>query len=204
MEKSKVREGLIIFWGTYFLIFLIAYLANVFFFKDFIYLFHHYPHFQLTVKLISSFTGLLSLILGHFYLIPLLKNKKLIIYIVSGLSVFSLVIFIYFPGALGLLFSSFANFFFKFTFAGAFRLFLEWYQKRDEMLELETQSVKSTLAMLRMQINPHFLFNTLNNIDSLIKEDPSKASQSLIKLSDIMRYMLYENEIEKVEMKKYF
>jgi len=44
----------------------------------------------------------------------------------------------------------------------------------------------------------HFLFNTLNNIDTLVVEDPEQASDSIIKLSDIMRYMLYDASSEKV------
>jgi len=59
----------------------------------------------------------------------------------------------------------------------------------------------SELALLRSQINPHFLFNTLNNIDTLVEEDPAKASDSIIKLSDIMRYMLYDASTEKVHLK---
>ena len=52
--------------------------------------------------------------------------------------------------------------------------------------------------MLQSQINPHFLFNTLNNIDALIYKDQEKASDSIIKLSEIMRYILYETNGNKV------
>jgi len=54
--------------------------------------------------------------------------------------------------------------------------------------------------MLRAQINPHFLFNTLNNIKSLIKSLPSKAVFSIDKLTGIMQYMLYESSFDIVPL----
>jgi len=58
------------------------------------------------------------------------------------------------------------------------------------------------LALVKSQINPHFLFNTLNNIDVLIQQDAIKASVYLNKLSDIMRFMLYETKTERIELSK--
>ncbi|MEJ2596152.1 MAG: histidine kinase, partial [bacterium] len=57
-------------------------------------------------------------------------------------------------------------------------------------------------ALLRTQLNPHFLFNTLNNIDSLILTNPNKASDAIIKLSDIMRFMLYDTSTDQVSLEK--
>jgi len=62
---------------------------------------------------------------------------------------------------------------------------------------LERRSIRSELGVLRSQINPHFLFNVLNNIDSLIYEDKDKASNAIFLLSKIMRYMLKESNEEK-------
>ncbi len=63
--------------------------------------------------------------------------------------------------------------------------------------ELEKRSVQSELSILRSQVNPHFLFNTLNNIDSLIYVEQDKASNAIFLLSKIMRYMLTESTEEK-------
>lgn len=71
-----------------------------------------------------------------------------------------------------------------------------------EKYQVEQQNLRSEMALLKNQINPHFLFNTLNNIDSLIKSDTDKASASLIELSDMMRYMLYETNANKVPLEK--
>jgi LytS/YehU family sensor histidine kinase len=49
-------------------------------------------------------------------------------------------------------------------------------------------------------VHPHFLFNTLNNIDALIRKDPERASEILIKLSVQMRYMLYDSNIDKISL----
>lgn len=67
---------------------------------------------------------------------------------------------------------------------------------------LEKQTIASELALLRSQVNPHFLFNTLNNINALIVRDPKRAYASILKLSEIMRYMLYDAKNETVLLKK--
>ncbi len=58
------------------------------------------------------------------------------------------------------------------------------------------------MALVKSQLSPHFLFNTLNNIDVLIGRDAGKASVYLNKLSDIMRFMLYETKTEMIPLEK--
>lgn len=82
--------------------------------------------------------------------------------------------------------------------ASALKLFSYSYQIQLKQSELERRNVNSELGVLRSQINPHFLFNVLNNIDSLIFEDREKASNAIFLLSKIMRYMLKESNEEKV------
>lgn len=83
-------------------------------------------------------------------------------------------------------------------YAVGLRLSVDWINKYQRQQELEKQNVKTELALLRSQVNPHFLFNTLNNIHSFSIHDPEKTSFAIIKLSEIMRYMLYEASGEKV------
>jgi LytS/YehU family sensor histidine kinase len=78
----------------------------------------------------------------------------------------------------------------------------DWFKKQKLAQELEKKNLQSELSMLKNQINPHFLFNTLNNIDSLIKKNPDYASQSIVELSDMMRYMIYETNVKKVPLAK--
>ncbi len=88
------------------------------------------------------------------------------------------------------------------TLGCLFGFFVDWYNKRNDIKALERENLTSNLAMLKFQINPHFLFNTLHNIDTLIHENQENASKSLIKLSDIMRYMLHDAKSELVELEK--
>ena len=67
-------------------------------------------------------------------------------------------------------------------------------QNEKERKELEKEKLNSELAFLKNQISPHFFFNTLNNIYSLIGIDTEEAQQSVHKLSKLMRYLLYESE----------
>ena len=66
--------------------------------------------------------------------------------------------------------------------------------------DLNKKNYEMELALVKNQINPHFLFNTINNIDVLIQKDPIKASDYLNKLSDIMRFMLYETKADKIAL----
>ncbi len=72
------------------------------------------------------------------------------------------------------------------------RGFIGWFDDLQHKQEMEKMLIRNELDVLNAQLNPHFLFNTLNNIDSLIFRQPQKASESLITLSEIMRYMLYD------------
>lgn len=80
------------------------------------------------------------------------------------------------------------------------RAIIEFFNSKEKQKELEKKNLQSELNLLRTQINPHFLFNTLNNIDALIRKDPAKASELLIKLSQEMRYMLYDSNTDKISL----
>ncbi|HEY5535302.1 MAG TPA: sensor histidine kinase [Ignavibacteria bacterium] len=78
------------------------------------------------------------------------------------------------------------------------KISLLWYDNIMKQKEMEKQLISNELALLRSQINPQFLFNTLTNIKSLIELQPEKAIYSIENLSEIMSYMLYETSAEKV------
>ena len=75
---------------------------------------------------------------------------------------------------------------------------------RDERRrkELENQTFETELAYLKHQINPHFFMNTLNNIHALLDIDKEKAQQTVLELSKIMRYVLYESSLAAVPLEK--
>ena len=80
--------------------------------------------------------------------------------------------------------------------------FINWYGDIKVKEELQRKNLETELALVKSQLNPHFLFNTINNIDVLIEKDASKASLYLNKLSDIMRFMLYETKTETVPLQQ--
>lgn len=73
-------------------------------------------------------------------------------------------------------------------------------QEREKRM-LENEKLTAELSFLKSQINPHFLFNSLNNIYSLTYHKSDKAPEAILKLSGIMRYMLQESEDDKVQLK---
>ncbi len=84
-----------------------------------------------------------------------------------------------------------------YAISGFFFCLLEHWVQTEKLAK---QNLQSELALLKNQINPHFLFNTLNNIDSLIKSNTDKASETLVKLSDILRYMIYDTNVAKIQL----
>jgi two-component system, LytTR family, sensor kinase len=70
----------------------------------------------------------------------------------------------------------------------------KWQQDNRERKELEKEKVTSELSFLKAQINPHFFFNTLNNIYSLTQTDPKLAGEAIHQLSKMMRYLLYDTK----------
>lgn len=82
--------------------------------------------------------------------------------------------------------------------SAAVKLFQRWIADSQKINELETATIQSELENLKKQINPHFLFNTLNNANVLTHKDPEKASQVLMKLSDLLRYQLYDSARSKI------
>ena len=78
----------------------------------------------------------------------------------------------------------------------------KWYRLEADKKEEDKKRTEAELLTLRQQINPHFLFNTLNNIYALIEISPEKAQNVVHELSKLMRYVLYENSGDKVELNK--
>ncbi len=82
------------------------------------------------------------------------------------------------------------------------RFVLDWFRHIRLQEKMEKERLTSELALLRNQVNPHFLFNVLNNIDTLVYPHSKEASDAIMKLSAIMRYMLYDTNVEKVPLSK--
>ncbi len=79
-----------------------------------------------------------------------------------------------------------------------------WQRNEQRRLELERENAKIELEMLRGQVSPHFFMNTLNNIYALVDMDSARAKSSVMKLSKMMRYLLYESGGERVKLSSEF
>lgn len=86
--------------------------------------------------------------------------------------------------------------------ATAIKMTTQWYHSQAEQKELEKLHVESELNNLKHQLNPHFLFNTLNNIYSLISINQENAQNAVHQLSNLIRYVLYESDHTKVPLNK--
>ncbi len=85
---------------------------------------------------------------------------------------------------------------------GLFRLSIEGIKTNVQKSLLEKQNAKNELAFLRSQINPHFLYNVLNTIHSYINSNNPNAAKAVIRLSDIMRYMLSDATKELITLEQ--
>jgi two-component system, LytTR family, sensor kinase len=86
-------------------------------------------------------------------------------------------------------------------FAFGYMLLRQWFLHERIRRQLESQKLKAELSFLKLQVNPHFLFNALNNIYSLaVMEKGKRTGDSIMKLSDLIRYMLYEKEDEEYKV----
>ncbi len=89
-----------------------------------------------------------------------------------------------------------------FIYSLLIRLAINWYENQKLQADFINQKQISELALLRSQVNPHFFFNTLNNIYSLVYQKSDDAPEAVMKLSSIMRYMLYDATTDKVLLEK--
>lgn len=87
-------------------------------------------------------------------------------------------------------------------FNTAIKITNKWFKDDQKKRELEKEHLKSELAFLQNQISPHFFMNTLNNIHAQIDIDSKEAQSSIVTLSKMMRYLLYESDRGKTSLKK--
>jgi signal transduction histidine kinase len=86
--------------------------------------------------------------------------------------------------------------------ATCFKLAKDWLLQLQWIREKEKQYLETELNFLKSQINPHFFFNTLNNLYSLTLKKSDLAPEVVLKLSDLMSYMLYESNTPKIALDK--
>ncbi|QXP64710.1 sensor histidine kinase [Polaribacter sp. HaHaR_3_91] len=164
---------------------------------------------------ILNFTFIAVFYLNYLVLIPkFLLNKKIILYLLISLGIiFSITFIIKFclkfslrpPFPEGQFNPKFrgpreSNFNLRppilllifFALSTCVKLVAEWYKSEKERTIAASQKVNSELSFLKAQLNPHFLFNTLNSIYSLANKKSDDTTVAIVTLSELMRYMIYE------------
>lgn len=151
-------------------------------------------------------------------LIPrLLARKKIIPYILAIIGAIVLIIYLY----LGIQLLIDAEFYYRnrwvkgivtgqaimnsllvLTVSGGLKMTREWFRNEQLKKEMESEKMISELALLKSQINPHSLFNNLNSIYSLTIKKSDDAPKAVVKLSEMMRYMLYDSTAEQISLSK--
>lgn len=100
-------------------------------------------------------------------------------------------------------FQHFINLFFFIVITSSFKFFREYLRKQKLLIKAENEQLKIELSLLKSQVNPHFLFNTLNNLYGLIVQSQNqKAAEITLKLSDLMRYLLESSKTDLVSLNK--
>lgn len=179
----------------------------------------------ITVDFIYTGTFLIALAIPvtiNFYiLIPkFLKHEKHLIYIV--LFVINLIAFALlsswflepildslFPNYFFISYLSKSNIFLVFSIffiaTTLLKLAEDWFyfnMNENKILKLKNQQIETQLSALRAQINPHFLFNSLNVIYALALEKKEGITNAIVQLSDILRYVIYDSDTERVTLKE--
>lgn len=82
------------------------------------------------------------------------------------------------------------------------KLLKYWYVQRKQTIEAEKQMMIAELKLLKAQLHPHFLFNTLNNLYSHTLESSSKSPEIVMRLSGLLRFMIYESNVYRIPLSK--
>lgn len=138
------------------------------------------PHYLFTRK---TFLYVVFLIMGIVLITPVYISIQLLIYR-------------HYPDKINLYYTNISSIILLEVFVAIisllYAIIIDWMKKRSEVLELYTTNIETELNFLKTQINPHFLFNTLNSIYALALKKSDEAPDLILKLSEIMRYMLYD------------
>ena len=82
------------------------------------------------------------------------------------------------------------------------RFIKDVYEQRIEIQEIKTKQFQTELSLLKSQVNPHFFFNTLNNLFGLARKQDKRTADGIYQLSHIMRYIIYDSNVEMIELSK--
>ena len=168
---------------------------------------------------VFMFTLQLAVYFNHFLIIPKYLNKKeyvafgvLVLMLVVAVSLFNVLLYNHLIDYIlpGYYFISYFTYVDVLKFFIAFlavttllKLSKDWFQladARQKLTEMQREKFEIELKALRAQVNPHFLFNSLNVLYSLALKNSKESPKAIIELSDILRYVIYDSNKDKVKI----
>lgn len=213
MTLHRKREILIhtTFWAVY-LSFIITHITS----------YQTGPQIHWDRVLLASLISVLYLIvlsyLNYVYLIPgFLLRKKIGAFIIAFVACFAVLTLVrtgvetlafgkswetQSPARTQIIIQSTISDLFIVLFIGLLRFASDWVELDTHRRQLETEKLNAELKFLKAQVNPHFLFNTLNNLYYLSTIKSDTAPLVISKLSEVMRYMIYDSNHEQIELAK--
>jgi hypothetical protein len=178
----------------------------------------HTIDFIYTASFLS--TLIVPVLINYYVFIPyLLKKEKYFIYVVVfvvNIVVFTQLNIWFFDYFIDFIFTDyyFISYHSNITLLTIFSVFLivttliklsvDWFyfnSNENRELKIKNQQIQSQLSSLRSQINPHFLFNSLNVIYALAIENKKETKDAIVQLSDILRYVIYDSNTQRVALK---
>jgi len=183
----------LLFWGLFYTLYFLD--DNEFSLLDF----SQYNLFLLIIAVII-YTNL-------YLLFPLYFNKKkfvsysffMVLLILLGSIALTFMTYSYSENIIKQYLQNILNISILILFTIGIKLFTENFRKQSEIKTLENIQLKTELSLLKSQVNPHFLFNSLNNLYGLVLQRKNEiAAQNILNLSELMRYVLESSSLEEV------
>ena len=166
-------------------------------------LFRNDPREGSLVDIFFSFLTIIGIFYLHTWLVYPLLNRRWGKWLyagallgVAGLFLVSMNYFMHNVTRIALLFPFALIIFCSFSY----RVYIEKIRQNERIREMETIQLKTELDFLRSQVSPHFMFNLMNTLVSMARKRSELMEPSLISLSQLMRYMLYDSSNEKIDL----
>jgi LytS/YehU family sensor histidine kinase len=163
----------------------------------------------------KAMTGLRIIMLGlfpvyfHFFVLEkFFYRKKYVIY--AALFIPAMILYIYLFTLFSVFvfgekydyYSSAAFIFFIILMATSLKVIKRSISERFHLQEIEAKQVQTELELLKTQINPHFLFNTLNNLYGMARKQEKATADGIARLSHLMRYMIHDSKVDRISLDK--
>lgn len=194
--KNKVLQH-IIFWIVLFCVYVLSYSGKS---ENFIY-FAKNNAIKFPFYMVAAYTF-------NYWLVPKFLNKKKYVFFIIALTITSFVVVLLFKLTLHLqhgyemhifnilgYISKTLMFYTPALLIYAYQTYIKQQKEKDRLMLLQQEKLDTELKYLKAQLNPHFLFNTLNNLYSFVITNSPKAGDMILQLSEILDYVLYKSHV---------